>query len=244
MILLRFYEKKLPLISVIIPAYNEEKYIAECLNSLKNQQFKDFEIIVVDNNSKDSTPQIAKKYTKNVFLCKKQGISSARNYGAIKAKGKILCFIDADGIVSSNYLLQINNTFTYDNSLAALSGVNVFSTRNPLKFILYNIYNVIVFSALFIGNYIGKYYVAGNNMSIKREVFERAGCFPLVVSEDIWLSKNLRKFKPLKVRFSPFITISYSARRFEKNGFLKTLFSWIKATTKEVPEKTYKEKYN
>ncbi|MFH0875476.1 MAG: glycosyltransferase family 2 protein, partial [archaeon] len=94
-------KNNIPLISVIIPAYNEEKCITECLNSLKNQQFKDFELIVIDNNSKDSTSKIAKQYTKKVFLCKEQGISSARNFGAKKAKGKILCFIDADGIVSS-----------------------------------------------------------------------------------------------------------------------------------------------
>jgi len=58
--------------SLIVPAYNEEKNIGNCLTSLKKQRYKDYEIIVVDNNSKDNTIKEAKKYVKKVYKEKKQ----------------------------------------------------------------------------------------------------------------------------------------------------------------------------
>src|SRR5579872_2229375 len=83
------------IVSVIIPTKNEERNIARCLQSIKNQTYKEFELIVIDNRSVDHTQEIAKHYTKLVFT-KGPERSSQRNYGAEKAKGKYLLFIDAD----------------------------------------------------------------------------------------------------------------------------------------------------
>ncbi len=82
-------------ISVIIPTKNSEKVIERCLKSIKNQTFKDFEIINVDNYSKDNTIKISKKYTK-VYRIRKGGFSPQKNFGAKKAKGKYILFIDSD----------------------------------------------------------------------------------------------------------------------------------------------------
>lgn len=88
---------KKPLISVIIPTYNEERHISQCIESFKIQTYKPLEIIVVDDGSRDKTLKILKK-TKGIRVLKQkhQGPGAARNKGALKAKGEILVFVDAD----------------------------------------------------------------------------------------------------------------------------------------------------
>ena len=81
-------------LSIIVPAYNVEKYVVNTLDSCLNQNFDDYEIIIVDDGSTDSTPDIldvyAEKYpnTVRVFHLENGGVSSARNYGIKKAEGK------------------------------------------------------------------------------------------------------------------------------------------------------------
>ena len=94
-----------PIISIIIPAYNEEKFIEQTLISLKKQNCGiPYEIIVCDNNSKDKTPEIAQKYADKVVSETKQGGGYARNKGASIAQGKYLVFTDADTVFPENYL--------------------------------------------------------------------------------------------------------------------------------------------
>ena len=98
-------------ISVVIPAHNEEKYIGKCLNSIRKQTFKDYELIVVDNNSTDDTSKIAARYGARVIKETKQGITPARERGFKEAKAEIIARTDADAIVSPNWLKTINHTF-------------------------------------------------------------------------------------------------------------------------------------
>jgi glycosyltransferase involved in cell wall biosynthesis len=230
-------------VSIIIPAYNEEKYIKGCLESLKNQTHRDFEVIVVDNNSVDDTKKISSKYTKKVVSCKKQGISAARNFGAKHASGDILCFIDADAVVSKHWIKSLKETFEKNKNIAAVNGFIIFPSNDPIKYLLYNFYNVIVFSCLFVGNKVGKYFVSGNNMAIRKELFFRVGGFPEQVVEDIWLARKLRKYKSLNIMFNPKMKIYYSPRRFEKKGLIKTLTIWYKSSMANVSEAEYKEEY-
>lgn len=83
------------LVSVIIPTKNSEKTLGKCLESVKNQSYKNIEIIVVDNNSTDKTLETARKYA-DKFFQKGPERSSQRNYGAKMAKGKYYLFIDSD----------------------------------------------------------------------------------------------------------------------------------------------------
>src|SRR3989338_10089980 len=94
-------------ISIIIPAYNEEKYIEATLKSLKKQTYKDFEIIVVANNCSDNTVALAERDADKVIQTKKQGISLARNLGAEHAKGEILFFLDADTHMKPDLLEKV-----------------------------------------------------------------------------------------------------------------------------------------
>lgn len=99
-------------ISIIITVYNEEKYISQCLESLSNQTFKDFEIIIVDDGSTDKTKDVLSNYqlsTINYQLFKQThlGLAAARNLGAKKAKGKILVFLDGDMHFDKNFLEEL-----------------------------------------------------------------------------------------------------------------------------------------
>lgn len=89
------------LLSVIIPVYNSQKYIKECISSITNQSYKNIEIIVVDDGSSDDSVNICKELMKKdnrikVFTKKNGGTSSARNFGLKKATGDYITFIDND----------------------------------------------------------------------------------------------------------------------------------------------------
>ena len=83
------------LVSIVITTKNSSQYIEACLKSIKTQIYKNIEIIVIDNNSKDKTKEIAQKYTKFVFN-KGPERSAQRNFGGSKSKGEYLLFIDSD----------------------------------------------------------------------------------------------------------------------------------------------------
>ena len=94
--------------SIIIPTYNEEKDISKCLESLENQAFKDFEIIVVDDGSTDKTREIVRKFKKvKLIKGKHKGPGYSRNLGVNQSKGKILVFIDSDMEFDKNYLKNL-----------------------------------------------------------------------------------------------------------------------------------------
>jgi len=94
-------------ISVIIPTYNEEKDIEDCLKSLKFQSIKNIEIIIVDDGSTDNTIKIAEKYNIKILKQNHQGPGAARNLGAKNSKREILIFIDADMTFDKDYLKNL-----------------------------------------------------------------------------------------------------------------------------------------
>lgn len=99
-----------PKISVIIPIYNDEKYLEECLNSVVEQTFKDFECICVDDCSTDKSPEIINNFIQKDKRIKyirhdtNQGVSNSRYTGLLQAKADWIAFIDHDDIVSKKYL--------------------------------------------------------------------------------------------------------------------------------------------
>ncbi len=95
------------LVSIVIPAYNEERYIGKSLESLLSQTYKNVEIIVVDDSSGDKTVEIANKFKVIVLSQEHKGAGAARNLGAKKAKGEILIFPDADMRYNSDYVNKL-----------------------------------------------------------------------------------------------------------------------------------------
>lgn len=99
--------------SFIVPVYNTEKYLKKCLDSLVNQTYKDFEIIVVNDGSTDKSSSIISKYQKkykNIIIIDKEneGLSMARNRGVQKSSGKYIIFVDSDDYVSNKLLEEID----------------------------------------------------------------------------------------------------------------------------------------
>ena len=99
----------MPTVSIIIPIYNAERYLQECLESIRVQSYKDFEVILVDDGSTDSSASICKAFAESdnrflYFYKENGGVSSARNAGLEKASGDWIAFIDADDWVSPHYL--------------------------------------------------------------------------------------------------------------------------------------------
>lgn len=92
------------MISIVVPVYNCEKYVAQCLKSILNQTYSDFEIIVIDDGSSDKSYEICKGFELlddrvKVYNKKNEGVSVARNDGIKKAKGEYIGFVDADDVI-------------------------------------------------------------------------------------------------------------------------------------------------
>lgn len=102
-------ENSTPQISVIVPVYNAEKYLVQCVDSILNQDFMDFELLLIDDGSKDQSGQICDAYARQdqrvrVFHKENGGVSSARNIGLDNAHGEYIAFIDSDDYVDNDYL--------------------------------------------------------------------------------------------------------------------------------------------
>lgn len=111
---LLFEDHELPSVSVIIPAYNEEKSMAKTLDSILFTKYPNFEVIIVDDGSKDNTLKIAKNYQSKkvkVFSKKNGGKASALNFGIAKAKGEILFTMDADTFVDEKSMIKMVRYF-------------------------------------------------------------------------------------------------------------------------------------
>ncbi|MEM3335898.1 MAG: glycosyltransferase family A protein [Candidatus Aenigmatarchaeota archaeon] len=108
-----------PLVSIIIPTYNSEKTLAKCLESIKNQSYKNIEIIVVDRFSKDKTAEIAKEYGARVFKLNSER-AKAKNFGLKKAKGKYVCFIDSDMELTNNVIDKCVATIEKDKRIGGI----------------------------------------------------------------------------------------------------------------------------
>lgn len=110
-----------PLISVIVPAYNVEKYIKTCLDSIIAQTYFNFEVIVINDGSTDQTEKILNEYESNskirIFSQENGGLSAARNRGIKLANGELVCFIDSDDSVKSDYLEKLVAPFFEDSAV-------------------------------------------------------------------------------------------------------------------------------
>ena len=112
------------LVSVVIPAYNTEKYISDMLTCLENQTYKNMQIIVIDDGSTDETAQIIKRHAKNderieYYHQNNQGVSAARNYGMEKVRGEKLFFFDSDDTFEPN-LIQECMQYALENKVESV----------------------------------------------------------------------------------------------------------------------------
>ena len=114
-------EEIMPQISVIVPVYNVESFLRKCLDSIMQQSFQDFEVIIVDDGSTDSSGSIAQEYVKeyaNVQMITQEngGLGAARNTGISAAKGEFLLFVDSDDTIDKNTLQVLMDTVNSTNA--------------------------------------------------------------------------------------------------------------------------------
>ena len=104
----------MPKFSVIIPVYNTEKYLERCLESVLNQNFKNYEIIIINDGSTDGSKKIIEKYLKKhkniIYIENKsnKGLSNARNNGVLESNGEYLLFLDSDDYYNEGFLKKLN----------------------------------------------------------------------------------------------------------------------------------------
>jgi glycosyltransferase involved in cell wall biosynthesis len=203
-------------VSVIIPAYNEEKYIKKCLRSILKQTVKADEIIVVDNNCCDKTATIAKKHGAKVVKERVQGMTPARNRGFNAAKYDILARIDADAIAPPDWIEKIVKNFESKN-IDALSGPVVYYDF-PMIPKSAN-FSKIAFKSLGLVSR-GRKYLTGANMALTKKIWEKVkdkvNMDDKKVHEDIDLSLKIFKAGGI-IGFDNRLVVQFSARRLVKN---------------------------
>ncbi len=182
-------------VSVVVPVFNEEKHIGKCLDSLIDQEKKPFEIIVVNNNSTDSTAAIVKKY-KNVRLIseKQQGIIPARNAGFDRASGDIIARCDADAIVPNNFVKNIELDFAKNKSVVGVSMPITFYDMPVVKRLKSLYYPYMYIPKLILGYYT----LVGPGMAVRKTAWKKIRkelCTdPKLVHEDVDISLHITKY--------------------------------------------------
>ena len=211
-------------ISVVIPAYNEEKHIQKCIESIQNQDGSiSYEIIVADNNSQDNTVKIAQRMGVKVVEEKKQGVGAARRVGTDSAEGKYILHLDADSILPPTYFIKLMKYFNNHNNVVCVGGQYIFYDapwwKNMLRTILF--YPLLFFARLFSNFRIGP---MGGCMAFRKDAYLKTNGFDsnLKFGEDSDLCRQLSCFG--KVKVSPKLKCFVSSRRFKINVNLLTLF--------------------
>ena len=113
------------MISVIVPVYNEEKHVERCIQSVLMQTYDDFELLLVDDGSKDASGEICDKYADKeprirVFHIENGGVSRARNYGIAQSSGEWLMFLDSDDVLYPDAVEKMYVKIKSDEDLMAV----------------------------------------------------------------------------------------------------------------------------
>ncbi|HRG45909.1 MAG TPA: glycosyltransferase [Leptospiraceae bacterium] len=210
----------MPRISVVIPALNEEKFLPVLLESLKNQTFKDYEVIVADAGSKDKTLEIANSYGARVVPGGMPG--PGRNRGAEVATGEFLFFFDSDVLLPNDFLEKAMTEM--DDRFIDLATCEFLPLSElTIDKAVFQLSNLIVKM-----NQNLNPRAAGFCIFINRRLFKRVGGFDesVVIAEDHDLVERASKFRPL--RFLKTTSLSVSVRRLDKEGRLSLLQKYVK----------------
>jgi glycosyltransferase involved in cell wall biosynthesis len=125
-------------LSVIVPVYNVQMYLAKCLDSIINQTFTDFELILVNDGSTDNSREICSRYVQKdsriILLDKKnEGLSSARNYGLSVSSGKFIAFVDSDDWIDLEMYVSMVEAMEEQNADIVICGHNVVNLDGTIK---------------------------------------------------------------------------------------------------------------
>lgn len=224
------------MISVVIPAFNEEQSIAACLRSLAAQRTREkFEVILVDNASTDRTRAIAEEFQGSLNLRilsePRKGRGQARRTGWREAKGDIILSTDADAEVPPHWIQRYASLFLAYPRTAGFTGHGRIVDLSPSQNLIANLVQrpiALVFRMLF-----GFYCLNGYNFAVRREAYIASGGFDptMDAQDDLDLTKRLLVHGP--IRFTAKNRVRVSGRRF-KHGLLRGAMDY---------PRTYVQKY-
>ena len=215
--------------SVLIPTLNEEKYIGILLQALVDQEFKDFEVIVIDAVSEDKPRQVVDSFKDNLILTfvesPKRGVSFQRNYGAKMAKAPHLIFFDADVAPEPDFITKID-CYIEKGTVDVLSSWNV-----PISDKLIDEFLYWAFNQLYLETVKDRFPAAvGTFIYAKKSSFDAVGGF----QEEVKLAEDFdlvgRMFKAgYKYALLKDPKIKFSVRRLEKEGRVQFVWKNIRA---------------
>jgi len=211
---------KQPEISVVIPTLEEEDYIEAILSRLTKAD-PPVEIIVADGGSRDRTVELAKRFSDKVYRTRKKGIAAGRNYGAQKASGNIIVFLDADVTFPQRFGEKIIDTFKDPTVVGATCNIMPVQAKLGAT-TFFRVYNTVlrIFARF-------RPHSRGEFFAVKKSAFERAHGFDETMPclEDHELA--IRLFKLGRFAFISDLTIYESLRRFRKLGFWRVFSTWF-----------------
>lgn len=211
------------ILSIIIPTYNEEKYLPTLLDSIKKQKFDDYEVIISDANSTDKTREIAEKYG---CIITEGGLPAVgRNNGAKIAKGEYLLFLDSDLKLTDDYLRDTIYEFKMENLGIAITQMKPLSKKSEDKLLHY------LANLFMIGIENIKPHGAGcYGIIVQKELHDKNGGFneDLTFGEDSEYIRRLGNIERFKVLRKP--RIGVSTRRLEKEGVETLIRQYGKST--------------
>jgi glycosyltransferase involved in cell wall biosynthesis len=211
------------MISIVIPTLNEEIYLPRLINSIKKQDYLDYEIIVSDGGSSDKTPEIAREMG-CVFISDNthHHPSWQRNGGANIARGELILFLDADTVLQENFLSLTISEFIKRNLDVAAFYVK-FNPNRPL----YSFFGLVVNGLAWFRQLISPIGI-GAGIIVKNEINKKINGFDteILLAEDY--DYCTRSAKIGKFRMIRSIKLLYSSRRLENDGEFTTLFKWLK----------------
>ncbi|QKD71049.1 glycosyltransferase family 2 protein [Proteus terrae] len=178
----------LPLVSVVIPAYNAQDYLERAVNSVLNQSYNNIEIIIINDGSSDNTLNVIEKLSRIhkeiIFLShENQGISKTRNRGIELASGEYICFLDSDDTYESEFLLDLFNKVIQDNNDFSYCLFNkIFSESDIRPSKMYKDNNTII-------NFLNFDYFDICCLFIKKSFIDKNNIkfeINMIVGEDVW----------------------------------------------------------
>ena len=176
-------------VSVIIPVFNEEKVIGNCLDSLKQQTYSDLEIIVIDDGSTDETANVVLGNEVKLLKQNHLGAGAARNLGAKHAKGEILVFVDADMEFDKKFIDKLTAPIREKKVIGTFSREEYVLNRNNIWSRCWNINKGLPFDKMHPANYPDQQNVF---RAILKSEFDKAGGFlPIGYIDDHTLAENL-----------------------------------------------------
>ena len=209
--------EKRPYVSIVVPAYNEEKNLPACLESLLSQDFTgSYEVLVVDNASRDGTAAVVERYGVKLITCEMRGVFFARAAGAAAAKGEIIAQADADTIYPRDWLTTIARRFAEHKEAVAVGGPFFYITPPwwaPVERCIRYFFNII--ALLFFGR---PFVVSGANFAFKKWAFLQInGYNPYVYAADQFdLATRLSRMG--RVIYDDRIRVRTSARSMQKSA--------------------------